>query len=97
MKTYAQRLIELETTYIPDNKHYTTEGNANYIKRVLELAELNDFELQNMRDMAVMFFNNNMSDARCDEDWNAYERQMTLMMSVTAVIDSVKHNRGLAV
>lgn len=97
MKTYAQRLTELETTYVPESKFFTTEGNANYVKKILGLADLNDFELQNMRDMAVMFFARNIDEARCDRNWDEYDRQSTMMMSVTAVIDSVKYNRGIAV
>ena len=97
MKTYAQRLVELETTFVPEYLHFTT---AEEMQRVIETLGLNDmsaFELQNMRDMAVMFFDSDLNDARADRDWDAYDRYRELMFSVTATIDRVKFDRGYAV
>ena len=97
MRTYAQRLMELAEQYTPANDFFTTKEEARQIKDTLELADLNDFELQNMRDVAVMFFNSTASNARLNGEWDKYDKAWNTMQSVTAVIDSVKVNRGLAV
>lgn len=97
MKTYAQRLMELEKTYTPESRFFTTAKEMETVKTVLGLADLNDFELQNMRDMAVMFFNSKADNALLNDEKDGFDRLWNIMQSVTAVIDNVKWNRGLAV
>ena len=89
MKTYAQRLLELEKNYKPASTFFTSKLEAEQVEKTLGLNELNDFELQNMRDMTVMFFGSRADDNDMDA-WNK-------MMSITAVIDHIKWDRGLAV
>lgn len=97
MKTYAQRLVELETTFVPANLHFTTAEEMKKVGEILGLNEMGKFELQNMRDMSVMFFDSNANDARADRDWDAYDRIRETMFSVTATIDNVMYNRGYGV
>ena len=96
-KTYAMRIVELDKTNFPKNIHVTSADEAKTITEILGLDELNDFELQNMRGMVVMFYDSKQSDALLNAEHSAFESAMNKMMSVTAVIDHIKFKRGLAV
>ena len=85
MRTYAQRITDLASKYEPSERHFTTVAESKLVKQELELSEMGRFELQNMRDMVVLYFEDRMAVS---------ERARRQMMSITAVIDEVLWERG---
>lgn len=97
MKTYAQRIMELAETYMPADRHFTSQAESNQVKEVLGLEDMGKFELQNMRDMVVMFFDSERLAGRLNEDAKQMKDAEIKMWSITAVIDEVKWVRGYTV
>lgn len=85
--------------YQPKDKHFTSDEEIKMIADKLGLVGLTNEQLQAKRDEVVEFFSSledtvNWEDPKQRE--NAYN-WTTALMSVTAVIDHFKWNRGMEV
>lgn len=94
MTTFAQRLVKLNEEFTPERKHIVTMKEIYKVAELLELDGMKEFDLRNLRDMTVMFFDSNAHSAREDGDWDAYDKAWDKMSAVTSVIDLElkKHN-----
>ena len=83
--------------YQPKDKHFTSEEEIKMIAEKLDLAGLTNEQLKDKRDEIVLFYDKLIEDAIMAGD---HEKRWNLsdgLMSVTAVIDHFKYNRGMEV
>ena len=83
--------------YQPKDKHFTSEEEIKMISEKLCLAGLTNEQLKDKRDEVVLFYDKLIEDAIMAGD---HEKRWNLsdgLMSVTAVIDNFKYNRGMEV
>lgn len=100
MRTSFFNLLRNLGEYTPSNRHFTSGTEVEFVKTTLELDSMSAFDLINLRDMTVMFYEMKMNDEMMNNDMMRTEKwwQMhSAMSSVTAVIDSVKFSKGLEV
>ena len=58
MKTNYEMIYELNESFTPEQRHITTIKEINYINKTLELDDRDILDLRNLRDMVVMFLDN---------------------------------------
>lgn len=83
--------------YKPQDEHFTSDEEMKMIAEKLNLATLTNAELQEKRNEVVRFYHKLVEDAIMAGD---HEKRWNLsdgLMSVTAVIDHYKFNRGMEV
>lgn len=96
--TYIRRIMELADTYCPESRIFTSGEEARTVKDALGLDEMQtELELRNMRDMTVLYYDRMIDTALAEDDHEDFDRLMSAMQSITAVIDSVLWNRGYGV
>lgn len=80
--------------YKPADDHFTSNEEMEMLTEKLNLENLTDEELQERRDDVVKYYH----DLKVNEkDRNKAWDYTTAMMSVTAVIDHHKYNRGMEI
>lgn len=90
MNTNFQNIRELDKQYTPAVRGMVNPIEICTIKRVLEMRDMTEIELRNLRDFVVMFYAKN-------EDINDFEKmmeRMDKMSAITFVIDSELLDRG---
>ena len=87
MKTYLQRINELYKEFTPKQRRIVKMDEIYFINKKLELDGLNELELHNMRDMAVMYFDL-VTEDKVDLG------MMDKMSAITSVIDLKLRNIG---
>lgn len=83
--------------YKPKNEHFTSQEEIDMLTEKLGLDKMSNEELQQTRDEVVRFFHYRILDAIKAEDSNKRWDLSQSMMSVTAVIDYCKVNKGMEV
>lgn len=90
MNTNFQNIKELDKQYTPSVRGVINPVEILTIKRVLEIRDMTEVELRNLRDFVVIFYTKN-------EDINNFEKmieRMDKMSAITYVIDSELLDRG---
>lgn len=82
-KSYFQLLFE-NRDYVPADRHFTSQDEIKQIDRHFGLTEMKRYDLQNLRDMAVLWYDAQMNDRSNPKFWD----YMYAMQSVVAVIDN---------
>ena len=95
--TDFQMIRQLCAEYAPKVRGLLSEQEEQTIRRVLELDTRTEIELQNVRDMVVMFYGERASAARAAGDYAAFDKWEDAMSAITCAIDSVKFSRGMEV
>lgn len=106
-KPDAAMLAELKQVFTPKNFGILLDSEAKLIRMTLCLDDRNEIELQNIRDMAVMYFSADADiTASLDPNLTDDEKQalvnknltaMDRLSAVTAAIDGVRFERGFAI
>lgn len=96
-KTDFHSLMELKESFHPQGRRWINNGEAELIKRALELETRSNIELQNIRDMAVMLYEKWSSSSRADGKYEEMDVYMSAMSAICAIVDSIKVQRGLEV
>ena len=96
-KTDFHSLMELKESFHPQGRRWINNGEAELIKRALELETRSNIELQNIRDMAVMLYERWSSSSRTDGKYEEMDAYMSAMSAICAIVDSIKVQRGLEV
>ena len=80
--------------YMPKDEQFTSDFEMEMIAKCLDLRKLSNEELQEKRNEVVRFYSE-LKKAETDREksWD----YTTAMMSVTAVIDHFKYQRGMGV
>lgn len=96
-KTDFQSILELNNAYTPAQRGIVNAEEAETIRRILELESRTPIELNNVRDMVVIIYNQ-MSD-RCDHlgERDKSMQYMDAMSAITCIIDQEKFVRGMEV
>ena len=91
MKTNYQMITELNKVYTPAQRGVVSMKEIYLINEKLHLDEMDNLQLRNLRDFAVMYFTlNNIGDQ--------YDRVLDDKMSaITSVIDNKLWNMGAEV
>ena len=92
MKTNFQMLRELNGEYTPKERGVVTMTEIYQINKALCLDSMDELQLRNLRDMAVMFYHSDDN-----EDIKVVMEKMDKMSAITAVIDQKLWNIGAAV
>ena len=92
-KTYYQLLSEIKD-YRPADRHFTSADEIAMLAGHFGLDDMSLFDLQNLRDMAVFFFGEIADSLRENGNKEESYRALDAMMSVTAVIDMYKAEKG---
>ena len=93
-------ILELDEKYSPAKRGFVNVSEMKTIFTVLDLSARNDIELQNIRDMTVMFYSMLIDAARSGDsnprlnDWTSYSDKMS---AIVCVIDNEQLRRGMAV
>ena len=93
MKTNFQNLRELDKQYTPAVRGMINPVEICTIKRVLEMRDMTEIELRNLRDFVVMFYSKNTDI----EDMDKMLNRMDKLSAITAVIDSELLDKGYEV
>lgn len=96
-KTDFHAIMELKKRYTPAERGIVSFAEMEIIREVLELAQRNNIELQNIRDTAVMLYSRWADTQREKDDSTAMMELMDAMSAVCAVVDEEKFKRGLPV
>ena len=94
-KTDASALMDLKGKYVPAARGVLSKSEADLIRTTLEIATRTDIELQNVRDMTVMFYGRLAE--RDGTDPAKAMAVMDAMSGICAVIDEEKCRRGMPV
>ena len=84
MNTNVQNIRELDKQYHPSVRGIINPVEMVMIERILELKDMSEIELRNLRDFVVMFYSKVMDK----EDTGKMIEQMDKMSAITFVIDS---------
>ena len=74
----------IDAGYKPENFHYTSKEEIEYISKLMGFDELSSWDLQNLRDMWVALHTNIDTRNNIDNDLR--------FRSVIAIIDNAKYN-----
>lgn len=103
-KTDFHSVQELKEKYTPKVRGIVSFDEAQVICEVLEIANRNDIELQNIRDVVVMIYGQWFDAMRQkyeqDKDKSTFDKSteyMDAMSAITCVIDQEKFKRGMPV
>lgn len=96
-KTDFHSIMELKENFKPKERGWIDQEEAAQVKKVLELDDRTDIELQNIRDMAVMLYGRWSSNSRADGKYEEMDAYMDAMSAICAVVDDMKMRRGLEV
>ena len=88
MKTYYQMISDLRG-YEPKDRHFTSNEEIQMLNEHFGLDKMSVLELQNLRDMFMLYY---LSPGNQNE--NGAWFSTNAMMSVTAVIDHYKIQKG---
>lgn len=92
--TYFIDTLDWLKDYKPKDEHFTNEFEVKEITDSLGLENMTNEELQEKRNDVVRFYHDlKLNESDPDKRWD----YSTAMMSVTAVIDSHKWNRGMEI
>ena len=92
-RTDYQCLVALDKKYTPAQRGILSQEEAELIKKELELNSRTIIELNNIRDMSVMFFTIQANSSEQDIPSRTMEC-LDKMSAVTHVIDMALLNRG---
>lgn len=93
-------ILELDEKYSPAKRGFVNASEMKAISTTLDLSARSNIELQNIRDMTVMFYSMLIDAAKHEDsspklnDWMTYSDKMS---AVVCVIDNERINRGMAV
>lgn len=96
-KPDAQLLMSLSKAYKPARRGVLTVKEQNLIKKELELDSRTDIELQNIRDMLVMFYGQKTDHLIQSGNTQEAMESMDAMSGACGAIDNEKIRRGLPV
>lgn len=91
MRTHFQMILDVKD-YCPKSDMFTSKEEIEMLTKNFSLDEMSALELQNLRDMVVMYWGNRMREERAEN--GATETFFNLshaMQSITAVIDHFKY------
>jgi len=81
--TYCQ-MMDIIKDYRPEQRFFTSEDEARFLRNFFGMYEMTDYELANLRDVAVLMFSS----------WyDGMEGGMEVMQSITTVIDDLRYMR----
>lgn len=90
MESFLTMIRQLEN-YTPEDKHFTTFDEIDVVTTTLNLKQMNRCDIQNMRDMVVMYYSRLIENARVN-DPDKFDFYNNAMMSITSIIDYFKLN-----
>lgn len=93
-RTDYQCLVALDKKYTPAQRGILSKTESDLIKKELELNSRTIIELNNIRDMSVMFFSIQVNAHEQDNPPRTMEC-MDKMSAITHVIDLVLMDRGV--
>ena len=96
-KTDYHAIMELKESYTPTQRGIVTTDEVKMIRKVLELDQRNNIELQNIRDTTVMLYSQWSDSQRQKDNIPTAMQMMDAMSAITHVIDMEKSARGLPV
>lgn len=94
-KSDFQSIRELLDDFRPQERGWISTEEAEQIRTALELKQRSAIELQNIRDMTVLFLARRSEEQRDNTD--QVVETMDIMSAVTHVIDMERFSRGMEV
>lgn len=94
-KSDFQSIRELLDDFKPQERGWISAEEADQIRTALELKQRSAIELQNIRDMTVLFLARRSEEQRDNTD--QVVETMDIMSAVTHVIDMERFSRGMEV
>ena len=76
--------------YSPKDNFVTSAEEIEYIKKTLKLDECDSDDIYNYRTIVVLLWGNRAMEARKNEDFDEHDKLWNAMMSITAVLDSIR-------
>lgn len=97
--TYAELSQEQinQLNALPVEEDFISEPTINKIRKILNLKEINNEELQGTRNSVVKELRKIKNEARDKKDWKTFDDTCTRISMITCVIDAEKWKRGMAV
>lgn len=96
-KTDYHAILELRESYTPQAHGFVTKEEREKITQILELKSRSDIELQNIRDMSVMVYQQFVDCAQANNLVEKVLQEMDKISAICHVIDLEKVERGLEV
>lgn len=87
MRTNFEMIRELND-FTPAHRGILNGDEVQHITKTLHLEEIDELELRNMRDFAVMFYGRKMDRFESKDATKEIIKLMDIMSAVTGVIDS---------
>lgn len=92
-KTNFEMVKELQNWY-PEEMHFISGEEVEYITKVMELKERRTLDLRNLRDFTVLYYNHVKDMHQENKDWDSFTKEDDKLSAITAVIDQELSNRG---
>lgn len=89
MKTNMEMIMELDEVYTPETKRVVNIKEIHLINEKLCLDNMDELQLQNLRDMVVMWYSSKIDSF---DDFNLKLDIMDKLSAITNVIDLVIQN-----
>ncbi len=89
MKTNMEMIMELDEVYTPETKRVVNIKEIHLINEKLCLGSMDELQLQNLRDMVVMWYSSKIDSF---DDFNLKLDIMDKLSAITNVIDLVIQN-----
>jgi hypothetical protein len=89
-------ISDLIKVFKPEERGCITNTEVAFVKEKLCLEDMDEIQLQNMRDMVVMLLSQK-STAVVEKDFDEFVRIEDIMSAITCVIDTIKFKNGYEV
>ena len=96
-RTDFNMICELVEEYKPAQRGIVSADEQKLIREKLMLSARSDIEVQNVRDMSVMYLNIRADNAQQNGDHEKCMQYMDMCSAIVCVIDHEKWNRGMNV
>lgn len=94
-KTDYHAVLELKRVYIPSIRGIVTADEEELIRKVLEINDRNNIELQNVRDTVVMMYSRWAGSPKRADNISTIAKVLDAMSAICCVVDQEKSKRGL--
>lgn len=93
-RTNYMSLMALDEVYKPAKEGFVSKAEAELIKKELELEQRTEIELNDIRDMTVLFFSVKSDAEREKNNVDGWREIRDKTSAIVCVIDTEKMNRG---
>jgi hypothetical protein len=96
-RTNYLSLMALDKVYTPETEGFVNKSEAELIRKELELKQRTDIELNDIRDMTVLFFDMMGNSAREEKNVEKWRVIRDKSSAIVCIIDNEKIRHGMEV